>query len=294
MPSKKVSQRTLVAVMRALHEYGSASHELEEPPNLVEFLYEHDFRDWFITHARTYYGFEWREIIPAIRSTRFFFPDNTYFASPGANVTGARYLSPEDAATLGEELLHKLSAVAASLPNGEAVTRSLELDGFRVNAERLTLVPADSVVSEQQEEDRVALLVGQSGLPSQAVILRHIGDAHELFVQGKDHASIGESRNFIQALIDDIGATTNANGGHSVGYPDAMANRLKYLEDVGFFTPDEKTAFGAAWGFLSAGSHPGIPTRDEARIGLILSLEFGVLLLLKFKNWRGNGFRRFT
>ena len=39
--------------------------------------------------------------------------------------------------------------------------------------------------------------------------------------------------------------------------------------------------------------YPGIPTRDEARIGLILSLEFGLLLLLKFANWTANGFRRF-
>ncbi len=169
MPSKKVSQRTLVAVMRALREYGSASDELEEPPNLVEFLYEHDFPDWFITHARTYYSFEWREIIPAIRNTRFFFPDNTYFASPGANITGARYLSPEDAATQGEELLQRLTAVAASLANGEAVARSLELDGFRVNLRELKLVPADSVVSEQQEEDRVALLVREGGLPSRTL-----------------------------------------------------------------------------------------------------------------------------
>jgi hypothetical protein len=73
-----------------------------------------------------------------------------------------------------------------------------------------------------------------------------------------------------------------------------MANRLQYLQDVGFFTSDEKTAFGAAWGFLSAGSHPGIPSRDEARIGLILSLEFGQLLLLKFANWAANGFRGFS
>ena len=293
MPRKKLSQRTLVAVMRALREYGAPKHELEEAPNLFELLYENDFPDWFGRRARDR-SFAWDDIIPAVRNGRFFFFDNQYFALPGANITGEPYLSQEDAVQLGGMLLSRLAALAATLPDGEMVRRSLELDGFRVNTEKLDLVPAESVVSEQEEEDRVAFLVGQSGLPSQAVILKHIGDAHELFVQGKDHPSIGESRNFIQALIDDIGATTNASGGHSAGYPSAMANRLKYLEDVGFFTPDEKTAFGAAWGFLSAGSHPGIPSRDEARIGLILSLEFGQLLLLKFANWRANGFRRFS
>lgn len=69
---------------------------------------------------------------------------------------------------------------------------------------------------------------------------------------------------------------------------------MKYLEDVGFFTVDEKTAFGSAWGFLCAGSHPGIPSREEARMALILSLELGVMLLLRFSNWKVNGFRRFS
>jgi len=293
MPRKMVSQRSLVAVMRALREYLSSSHELEEPPNIIEFLYEHDFPDWFITHARTQYSFEWREIIPAIRNTQFFFP-HTYFSGPGANITGKPYLSPEEAVTLSEELLQRLTAAASTLPDGEAVVRSLELDGFRVNKEELRLIPFDSVASEQEEENRITLLVKQSGFASETVILKHIRDAHELFLQEKDHPSIGEARNFVQALIDGISAETDAHGGHSVGYPSGMANRLKYLEDVGFFTTDEKTAFGSAWGFLSAGSHPGIPTRDEARIALILSLEFGVLLLLKFGNWRANGFRRFS
>lgn len=72
-----------------------------------------------------------------------------------------------------------------------------------------------------------------------------------------------------------------------------MPNRLDYLQTVGFFTTDERAAFGAAWGFLSAGSHPGIPSRDEARIGLILSLEFAQVLLLKSVKWQANGCRGF-
>ncbi len=279
--------------MRALREFGSAQHELEEPLDLTTFLYEHDFPDWFIMHARSQYSFDWREIIPALRNTRFILTDG-YFDSPGANITGEPYLSKVEAVSTGETLIDRLTALAATLPQGEAVRRSLELEGLRVNAGKLTIERVESVVNEQQEENRLVGLVKQGRLQNEAVILRHLGDAQELFVQGKDHASIGESRNLIQALIDDISAATDTNGGHSVGYPAGMANRLQYLQTVGFFTSDEKTAFGAAWGFLSAGSHPGIPSRDEARIGLILSLEFGQLLLLKFSNWAANGFRGFS
>jgi hypothetical protein len=292
MQRKQVSQRTLVAIMRALRGYGSSTHELEVRPDIGEFLYEHDFPDWFVTHSRSQYGFDWGDIIPAVRNTQFFFP-HTYFGGPGANITG-EYLDQQSAKAVDESLLQRLGALAATLPDSEVVARSLELDGFQVNKMELRLVPFDSVTSEQEEEERVASLVNQSGLTNSAVILQHIRDACELFVQQRDHASIGEGRNFIQGLIDGISAETHAHGGHSIGYPSGMANRLKYLEDVGFFTADEKTACGSAWGFLSAGSHPGIPSRDEARIALILSLEFGVMLLLKFANWKANGFCRYS
>ena len=284
MPLKRVSQRTLVAVMRALREHGDA--------NMFELLYENDFPDWFVKRAK-YGDFDWHEIIPKLRNGRFFFFDNSYFASPGINITDERYLSEEDALQWGEMLLRRLTALAATLPKGETVVRSLELDGLRVNPSKLELVPFESAVSEQEEEERVASLVRQSGLPNHAVIVKHVGDAHELFVQGKDHASIGESRNFIQALIDGIGATTHTSGAYSFGYPAGMDNRLNYLQKVRFFTADERTAFGAVWGFLCVGSHPGIPSRDEARIGLILSLEFGQILLLKFAKWAANAFSGF-
>ena len=293
MTGKRLSQKTLVAMMRALRDHGTAAHELEELPNMGKLLYENDFPDWFVTHSRSQYSFDWAQILPAVRNNQFFFP-HTYFGGPGTNITGQQYLSKEDASVMGETLLQRLAALATMLPEGEEVARSLELDGFQVDEKNLRLVPLDSVTSESEEEDRVASLIDRSGLGNSAVILRHIRDARDLFLQQKDHPSIGEARNFVQALIDGISSETSAHGGHSVGYPGGTAKRLNYLEQVGFFTTDEKTAIGSAWGFLSAGTHPGIPSRDEARIALILSLEFGVMLLLKFSNWKVNSFRAFS
>jgi hypothetical protein len=289
MPSQKLSQRTIVAVIRTLRDHGSAARG----PNIGELLYEHDFPDWFVTHSRNTYNFEWGQILPEVRNTQFFFP-HSYFSAPGANITGVQYMSSQDAEILGESLLRQLAAFAATLPSGQSVERSLELDGLRVDKKNLKLLPFDSLTSEREEEERVASFVNQSGLTNSKVVLQHIGDARDLFVQQKDHPSIGEARNFLQSLIDGISGDTHAHGGHAIGHPGGTANRLKYLEDVGFFTADEKTAVGAAWGFLSAGTHPGIPSRDEARIALILSLEFGVMLLVKFQNWKANAFRAFS
>jgi hypothetical protein len=290
---KILSQRTLVAVMRALREHGTAVHELEEPPDIGELLYENDFPGWFVTHSRSQYQFDWMQILPAVRNTQFFFP-HTYFGGPGTNITDKPYLDKREAAELGELLLQHLAVLAATLPEGEPVVRSLELDGFQVDKKNLRLVVLDSITSEREEEERVVSLVNQSSLADSAVILKHLQDARDHFLQQKDHSSIGEARNFVQALLDGIGDETNAHGRHSIGYPGGTANRLTYLEQVGFFTSDEKTAVGAAWGFLSAGNHPGIPSRDEARMALILTLEFGVMLLLKFSNWKAHSYRSFS
>lgn len=281
--------------MRALREHVTAADDFEAGgfTDLDELLYKNDFPDWFVTHSRSQYSFDWNQILPAVRNTQFFFP-HTYFGGPGANITGMPYLGKDEAAVIGEGLLQRLAALASALPEGQDVARSLELDGFQVDQKNLRLVPLDSVTSEREEEERVVSLVNQSGLGNSAVILKHLQDARDLFLQQKDHPSIGEARDFVQALLDGIGDETNSHGGHSIRFPGGTANRLTYLEQVGFFTTDEKTAVGAAWGFLSAGHHPGIPSRDEARIALILSLEFGLMLLLKFSNWKANTYRSFS
>ena len=155
-------------------------------------------------------------------------------------------------------------------------------------------MPIEGPVSAQEEEDRLVNLVRGSGIPHDQIVLKHIRDASSLYAEGKDHPSLGESRNIIQAMVDEISTDTDAHGKHSTKLPGGTSNRIGYLKDVGFFTSDEQAAFNSAWGTLSAGSHPGVPEREQARIGLVLALEFGQLLLMKFTNWRGNAYRGFS
>ncbi|MGH9437508.1 MAG: hypothetical protein ACRD22_06320 [Terriglobia bacterium] len=122
-----------------------------------------------------------------------------------------------------------------------------------------------------------------------------MADARNEYIAGNNHPSLNESRSFIQALIDDIAVETERPGGHKPGIPSGTANRIAYLRQVGFFTSDEeKSAFGSAWGMLCAGSHPGVPAKHMARIGLVLALEFGQLLSLKFQDWKKNHCRGFS
>ena len=102
--------------------------------SLYRQLYEHDFRDWFLNHAEGMFRFDWQAILTSLRNTHFFFPG---YCSPEHNITG-EYLDERLAASLGEKLIQRLAALATTLPEGESVLRSLELDGFQVNREKLS------------------------------------------------------------------------------------------------------------------------------------------------------------
>lgn len=290
----RVSQRTIVEMMRALRDYGTSSSDSEEPPDYKEELYAVGFPDWFVEHAGHYnaYDWKWQDILIDLRNGKFFFYRHTY-SSP-VPIIPDRYLSEENAKKLGEDFIHKLAAFASSLPQGEDVLRSLQLDGFDVDRNTLKLIALEGPVSEQEEEDRLTALVGDSGIPEASTILQHIKDAQSLYTEGKYHASLNEARNLIQALIDGVSVETDKNGQHKTKLPGGSANRIDYLKELGFLIGDEHSSFRAVWATLSAGSHPGVPEREQARIGLILALELGQLLLFKFASWKASAYKRFS
>jgi hypothetical protein len=280
---KQVSQRTIVRMM----EFWSTA----APASVSRLLYEHDFPDWFVTHAMTSYHLNWDKILIALRNGQFFFPG--YFGDYTNNITG-KYLSENEARSDGEFLIQRLAALATTLPKSDSVANSLELDGFAVNRKSLRLVTLEGAVSAQQEEDALTRLVKQTGIGNADTIVKHVADANSLYIEQKYHPSLNESRNLIQCLVDNISEDTHRSDVHIQGLPGGTANRIQYLREVSFLTPDEESAFKSAWGALSAGSHPGVPEREEARIGLVLALEFGQLLLLKFMNWKKYGYRGFS
>ena len=197
------------------------------------------------------------------------------------NILGKFSFSRQEAIDKGEMITQRLAALLSTHASGAELQRSLELDGFSVSQHQLELVPMEGPVSEKEEEDRFVSLTQETGLPSVKKILKHLEDARDHYQNGKYHSCIGESRTFFQAVVDDISTETDSNGNHSVGLSGNTKGRIGYLKSVGFFSDDECAAFLSAWGFLSAGNHPGIPQKAEARIGLILALEFGQLYAIE-------------
>jgi hypothetical protein len=255
-------------------------------------LFEHEVPDFVLDHAGSQYQFDWDRMVRDLATGAFF------YTQYGPIVQEAE-LPRDQYALFGNLLLGHLAAIVVKgefgptgpMPGGlktDALIRSLEHDGYAVDTRKVLLVKAEGPVSHEEEESRLAELLGRSGLPNIATSKKHLKDAVDQYVDGtKDHSSLGESRTLLQSLLDDISTTIDKTGLTSnVKLPGGTANRLDYMEKIGLFSSDERAAFGAAWGFLSAGSHPGLPPREQARIGLVLSMEFCQMLLFKWQHWR--------
>ena len=299
---KRISQRTLVRMMEVMEIMDRAA--VEKPRSGDAFsslaaakkfwrrlLLENEFPAWFVAKADQGLDFPWDSVLVKLRDGTFFQPSDPLAGYVGFVVD---LPTPEQVEFTGEILLQRLAALLASRPEGESVARSLELDGFSILEGKLELISLEGPVSQQEEEDRLSQLVRAAGLRSEAAILEHLCDAGDLYRAGKDHAALGESRTFLQAILDDVSLETDAHGGHPHALPGGTKNRIEYLAQVGFLTQDDQAALGSAWGMLSAGAHPGIPAREAARIGMILAIEFGQLLVIKFNNWKANAYRQFS
>jgi hypothetical protein len=291
---KSISQKTIVELMCALRELAGNTQGSEVPVHYTELLYAHDFPLWFVAHAENYYHWNWQRILFELRDGRFFFSQGSP-ASDSHTITGG-CLSAGAAMRWGELFIQRLAALATqtTLPTGESVLRSLQLDGFAVDGEKLALVPLEGPVSACEEEDILTRLVQQSGIPDIPAVLMHVRDAHFFYLDGKYASSLNASKSLIQALIDAISVETDKHGTYSTKLPEGTTSRIDYLTEISFLTADERSALNSAWGCLCAGSHPGVPEREQSRIGLVLTLEFGQLLLLKFRNWTAHAYRAFS
>lgn len=255
-------------------------------------LYENDFPDSFISHAEKEYDFAWDAILRDLREGKFFFVSSR---TDSATIFGREmYLTEIDAKNMGESMIQRLAALLCTRPGGESLRRSLELDGYGVKVEKLELVPLEGVVSQHEEEDRFTQLLHSVGLPNETIALRHLGNASSLYLFDRDRPSLGESRSFLQAVFDGISTETDRLGGHPVELPRATEDQIEYLRAVGFLTPEEEAAFQSGLDSLCAGFHPGVPTREHTRMGLVLALALGQQLILKFKNWKEHQCKQFS
>jgi hypothetical protein len=161
----------------------------------------------------------------------------------------------------------------------ESLRLSLQLDGYEVGGGKIGSI--DGPVSVEEEKSRLLRDLKASRLARQQVISKHVTDAETLYADGKHHPAMAEARSALQAVIEDTVALLEANVGKRSG--GTTKDKIDFMAQHGFLSPDEPNAFFSAWGFLCSGNHPGMSSEDEGRIGIILCLEFIQILLIKGK-----------
>lgn len=176
----------------------------------------------------------------------------------------------------------------------EQLLNSLELDGFRLHQGKL--IPADTAIFDQPKQ--VSLLVEQiktAKLSSEQTLLHHFSNGEQSYFEGKYDTAVGEWRKFFERLLRDIAEETGRNRADLK--KDAgkltMKDLFPYLEEAGFLDSDEKLAFSSSWAFLCSGAHPGIGSKDQAYLAMVLSLPFGHVALSKFEAWKAHGYKGF-
>src|SRR5260370_10278627 len=151
MAGRIVSQRTIIELKNVL---GAANNRRI---NYADVLYANDFPDWFVIRAQQW-QWRWIDILLGLRRGGYFF--NESIGMVESIIPNLRYNLPADEAlALGEAFIRKLAAYGCSLSESDTLLRSLQLDGFDVDKERLRLVPLGGSVSEKEERDRLTILL---------------------------------------------------------------------------------------------------------------------------------------
>jgi len=202
-----------------------------------QMLFKWDFPAWLIDHA-TGTSHNWIRIIRDLFAGQVDVPQ-----------------------ILQESMLRRLAAMAITesedTEEARQLRRSLQLDGFDVSDGKT--VPIEGPISVTEEKSRLLANLAASSLPRKDIIAKHLKDAENLFSEGKMHPAMGQARSAFEAGVEDTVSLVEINTKRKAG--SGLKNQLQFLSNEGFISADEEQAFLSAWGFLSAGAHPGPSTR---------------------------------
>jgi len=202
-----------------------------------QMLFKWDFPAWLIDHA-TGTSHNWIRIIRDLFAGQVDVPQ-----------------------ILQESMLRRLAAMAITesedTEEARQLRRSLQLDGFDVSDGKT--VPIEGPISVTEEKSRLLTYLAASSLPRKDIIAKHLKDAENLFSEGKMHPAMGQARSAFEAGVEDTVSLVEINTKRKAG--SGLKNQLQFLSNEGFISADEEQAFLSAWGFLSAGAHPGPSTR---------------------------------
>jgi hypothetical protein len=267
-----LSHRTLAHVMKVL---GSLVPEKADTyPRRRELwqqmLFKWGFDEWLIDNASKS-SYDWTTLIREL-----------FAGKAKARIRrGLPFIVP---LPIQKSILKKLAAMAITesedTEDARELRRNLELDGFDVV--HGDIVPIEGPISVTEEKTRLLANLTDSSFARKDLIAKHLKDAEDLFSAGRMHPALGEARSALQAGVEDTVSLVETKTKRKSG--GGFKNQIDFLAKENFISTDEQQAFLAAWGFLSAGGHPGLPPDEAGRVGFVLGVEFTQVLLIKAKN----------
>ncbi|HVZ85276.1 MAG TPA: hypothetical protein VG893_16485 [Terracidiphilus sp.] len=266
-----------------------SSDPLMDSNRLRTSLFEMGFEGEFLDSCQQDYHWNFASLFPALFEGSFY-TDKKAWSIPGAEAQGRQMLL---------RFATALCRIMAENPNlcseqAQEFQRSIGEDGWHFVGYRLVATSQD-IISEAQELTAVESLICDSVHDNHPTLVHHFTDGRALYDTGSYHACVGEWRAFLEELLRGIWRVTRSHRPEFGGFASKpnMKDIFDFLQRSGFFSEDEKLAFLGAWGFLSAGAHPGIGDQDHAHLSMILALTFGHASLLKLRVWARNSFSHF-
>ena len=278
--------------------YSSSSTFCFKRDELYEFLYEEDYEAWFLNLIKGMHEYNHtRELLEFVMSLH-----------TGESVTSAtKNWTWEERKKLGQRYLKDIAEDIIKLFENKpiepyssdkqvkeiikSIKAQLELDGY-IYRDGMLLYSESSVIDEQEEQGYLESLVDKLSLADKEVIKHHITLAEEHYVSGKWGDSISNSRNFLEAILQQTANALNKKKYGAV-LPVKTFERpvlvRDYLESEKLIETKEKEAVAKVYGLLSdTGSHPNIAEKDQARLMWHLALTFSQFVLLRFEGFLKN------
>jgi hypothetical protein len=192
----------------------------------------------------------------------------------------------EDREEYGQLLQTIVSDVLARLSADDRLwlQESLQCDGF-VTLDG-TLAP-DVPVAEENRTALAMLIHKHADDLDAKTLSHHLENTLDLFKNEKWDVSVGQARNFVEQLLDDIAKAIAKVRKESPDLSKPLKVR-EYLQACGFFDDSEKKKLvDGVYGYFSKeGSHPGISEQSTARVCMHILWAFAYYILEKFEEWK--------
>lgn len=276
-----------------LHESQSGpDYYAVDVESLYDFLFDNDYAPWFCNAAKSTSvrndSRHLKEFLMQLHTGEAQSPATPNWTWQQRQILGQQYLH-----NLAEDILNDWDREGHTrkpkiAPRVDTLLRNLTLDGYVYQDSRLES-PERTVLDVQEQTGVLETLYTGLGLGNRDTASHHLGLSEEHYLAKKWDDSIGNSRKFLECVLQEVAATHSRR---RKGAPLAKSAYEKpvevrdYLEREGLLEAKENEALAKVYGLLShTGSHPYMAQSEQARLLRNLALTFSEFALLRLQGF---------